>query len=285
MSERAQTRRPAETPHLRAINPSPSAYLQPTAPARRNTTATVHVSRDRIFAVQAIANAVFNIPTREDLDGPFSYFDSTNHKVSQRKAASSAERPPTAWETFNRKKDKVVFDEQKRRRVYDRVNDDKDKQHAEKNRKNRLQNLKQAAKVAAFPSHVRLSATSLPITRTQSVQKKVGKHELESVAGMAATSPASGGKFDKKLPGEKPPKHPGKFQKEWALCRGSRLIKVLNKLFSMHSHEIFDVSKIIILPLMSPSNDYSLKLHHVNRARADRLALISSQTLKKSTCK
>ncbi|KAL6997842.1 hypothetical protein U1Q18_007967 [Sarracenia purpurea var. burkii] len=30
---------------------------------------------------------------------------------------------------------------------------------------------------------------------------------------MAATSTASGGKFDKKLAGEKPPKHEGKYRK------------------------------------------------------------------------
>lgn len=64
-----------------------------------------------------------------------------------------------------------------------------------------------------FCSHVQLAATSLPITGTQTAPKKASKHELENVAGMAATSTASGGKFDKKLAGEKPPKHPGKFRK------------------------------------------------------------------------
>ena len=33
------------------------------------------------------------------------------------------------------------------------------------------------------------------------------------MAGLAATSTASGGKFDKKLPGEKPPKKQGKHHK------------------------------------------------------------------------
>jgi regulator of ribosome biosynthesis len=58
-----------------------------------------------------------------------------------------------------------------------------------------------------------LAATSLPITGTQAVQKKVTKDELGNVAGIASTATASGGKFDKKLPGEKPPKHKGKFRK------------------------------------------------------------------------
>ncbi|KAI3928311.1 hypothetical protein MKW98_023912 [Papaver atlanticum] len=237
--------------------------------------------------VQAIANAVFNIPTREDLDGPIVTLPAPTTRLPREKPLP-VRRPPTAWETFaktkgikNRKKDKVVYDEQthswKRRHGYDRVNDDKDvpiieakmtdepgedpfakrqtekKQRVEKNEKNRLRNLKQAAKVGALPSHVQLSATSLPITGTQSVQKKVGKHELESVAGMAATSTASGGKFDKKLPGEKPPKHPGKFRKFLPVAEGKGMgslereqtDKVLNKLFSKHSHEIFDVNKAV----------------------------------------
>ena len=65
-------------------------------------------------------------------------------------------------------------------------------------------------------SHVQLAATALPITGTQrEAPKKASKQELESVAGMAATSTASIGKFDKKLPGEKPAKHPGKYRKVW----------------------------------------------------------------------
>lgn len=62
-------------------------------------------------------------------------------------------------------------------------------------------------------SHVQLAATALPITGSQAVPKKVTKEELGNVAGMAATSTASGGKFDKKLPGEKPAKHEGKYRK------------------------------------------------------------------------
>ncbi|XP_052206814.1 ribosome biogenesis regulatory protein homolog [Diospyros lotus] len=62
-------------------------------------------------------------------------------------------------------------------------------------------------------SHIQLAATSLPITGTQAAPKKASKEELENVAGMAATSTANGEKFDKKLPGEKPPKHEGKYRK------------------------------------------------------------------------
>ena len=62
-------------------------------------------------------------------------------------------------------------------------------------------------------SHVQLAATALPITGTQAPPKKVTKDELGNVAGMAATSTASGGKFDRKLPGEKPAKKQGKHRK------------------------------------------------------------------------
>lgn len=65
-------------------------------------------------------------------------------------------------------------------------------------------------------SHIQLAATALPIMGTKTAPQKMGKHELENVAGTAATSTASGGKFDKKLPGEKPEKHQGKYRK---VCR------------------------------------------------------------------
>ncbi|XP_016467497.1 ribosome biogenesis regulatory protein homolog [Nicotiana tabacum] len=141
-------------------------------------------------------------------------------------------KPPTKWEVFakkkgiqKRKKDKVVFDEQtgswKRRHGYDRVNDDKDvpiieaketdepvqdpfakrqeekKKRVEKQEKNRLSNLKEAAKAAALPSHIQLAATTQPIIGTQAAPRKISKDELGNVAGMAANATTSGGKLDK----------------------------------------------------------------------------------------
>ncbi|KAL8508786.1 hypothetical protein ACS0TY_016123 [Phlomoides rotata] len=197
-------------------------------------------------------------------------------------------RPPTKWEQFAEKKginkvnkEKLVFDEQtgtwKRRHGYDRVNDDNDipiieakstdepgtdpfterrkekKGRVEKQEKNRLHNLKQANKVGALPSHIQLAATSLPITGTKSMPKKVSKDELQNVAGLAATATASGGKFDKKLPGEKPPKHEKKYRKFLPAAEGSGMgamekqqtEKVLSKLVSKHSHEILNVEKAV----------------------------------------
>lgn len=58
-----------------------------------------------------------------------------------------------------------------------------------------------------------MAATALPITGTQAAPKKVTKDELGNVAGLAAAATASGGKFDKKLPGEKPAPHEGKYRK------------------------------------------------------------------------
>ncbi|XP_076938434.1 ribosome biogenesis regulatory protein homolog, partial [Bidens hawaiensis] len=114
------------------------------------------------------------------------------------------------------------------------------KQRIEKQEKNRLQNLKEAAKVGALPSHVQLAATALPITGTQTAPRKVSKDELQNVAGMAATSTASGGKFDKKLAGEKPPKHDKKYRKFLPVVEGSGMgslekqqsDKILNKLMA-----------------------------------------------------
>ncbi|EOY31033.1 Ribosome biogenesis regulatory protein (RRS1) family protein isoform 2 [Theobroma cacao] len=240
--------------------------------------------------VQAVADSLFNLPSTEDVDGPLVKLPSPTTRLPREKHLPKP-KPPTKWEEFAKKKgsikkhkkDKVVWDEQtgtwKRRYGYDRVNDDKDipiidakmtdepgvdpfakrqddkKNRVEKQEKNRLQNLKQAAKVGALPSHVQLAATALPITGTQVPPKKVTKDELGNVAGMAATSTASGGKFDRKFPGEKPAKKQGKHRKFLPVVEGSGIgsrekeqtENVLNKLISKHSHEILNVDKAVTM--------------------------------------
>jgi regulator of ribosome biosynthesis len=63
-------------------------------------------------------------------------------------------------------------------------------------------------------SVIQLAAKALPITGTKAdLPKKSRKEDLENVAGMALSATASGGKFDEKLPSEKPAKHPGKQRK------------------------------------------------------------------------
>nr|CAB3503201.1 unnamed protein product [Digitaria exilis] len=94
------------------------------------------------------------------------------------------------------------------------------KKRVEKQGKNRLDNLKKAAKVGALPSRIQLAAKSLPITGTKAdLPKKSRKEDLDNVAGMASSATASGGKFEK-LPGEKPPKHPGKHRKFLLVAEG-----------------------------------------------------------------
>ncbi|CAA2980851.1 ribosome biogenesis regulatory homolog [Olea europaea subsp. europaea] len=236
--------------------------------------------------VQAVADALFNLRSTEDPDGPIVKLPAPTTRLPREKPLPKP-RPPTKWELFaekkginKRKKDKLAFDEQtgnwKRRHGYDRVNDDKDipiieakmtdepgtdpfaerrkekKSRVDKQEKNRLQNLKQAAKVGGLPSHVQLAATALPITGTQAMPRKVGKDELQNFAGMVSTATASGGKFDKKLPGEKPPKHEKKYRKFLPAVEGSGMgalekqqtEKVLNKLISKNSHEVLNVEKV-----------------------------------------
>ncbi|XP_058113121.1 ribosome biogenesis regulatory protein homolog [Magnolia sinica] len=269
--------------HLMAFDPN---HHLPSIPSNRDELVKECLQKGTEL-VQAIADALFNLPSTEDPDGPLVQLPKPTTRLPREKHLPKP-KPPTKWELFaqkkgikKRKKDKIVYDEQtgtwKRRHGYDRVNDDKDvpiieakmtdepgedpfskrqkekKNRVEKQEKNRLQNLKQAAKVNALPSHVQLAATALPITGTQAAPKKASKDELASVAGMAATSTASGGKFDKKLPGEKPAKHSGKYRKFLPVVEGKGMgaqekqqtDKILNKLMSRHSNEILDVDKAV----------------------------------------
>nr|XP_043636272.1 ribosome biogenesis regulatory protein homolog [Erigeron canadensis] len=252
--------------------------------------------------IQSVADALFNLPASEDASGPVVSLPPPTTKLPREKPLPKP-APPTKWEIFakkkgiqNKKKDKLVYDDQtaswKRRHGYDRVNDDNDvpiieakmtdepgvdpfakrrlekKQRVEKQEKNRFHNLKEAAKVGALPSHVQLAATALPITGTQTEPRKVSKDELQNVAGMAATSTASGGKFDKKLAGEKPAKHDKKFRKFLPVVEGSGMgslekqqtDKVLNKLMAKNSHEVFNVTKAV--DMYNTKNDKKRKNQH-----------------------
>ncbi|KAJ0258823.1 hypothetical protein HA466_0075570 [Hirschfeldia incana] len=149
--------------------------------------------------------------------------------------------------------------------------DDK-KKRVGKQEKNRLQNLKTAAKAGGLPSHVQLAVTALPISGTKTQPQKIGKEALGDVAGLAAaTSTASGGKFDKKLPGEKPPKKQGKHHKYLPVVPRYGVVdeekeqtnKVLSKLLSKHSHEILNVGKAI--------NMYNDKKEKKKSGRSDKL--------------
>ncbi|XP_059433437.1 ribosome biogenesis regulatory protein homolog [Corylus avellana] len=261
--------------------------------------------------VQAIAQKLFNLPSTEDVDGPLVKLPPPTTRLPREKPLPKP-KPPTKWEVFakargikNRKKDKIEYDEPsgtwKRRYGYDRANDEENipiieakmtdvpgedpfakrrtdkKNRVEKQEKNRQQNLKQAAKVGALPSHVQLAATGLPITGTQAAPKKATKDELGNVAGLAASATASGGKFDKKLPGEKPAQHKGKYRKFLPVVEGKGLgsqereqtEKVLNKLISKNSHEIFNVDKAV--------NMYNVKKEKKRKYQKDKSSPTSSK--------
>lgn len=237
--------------------------------------------------VQAIADSLFILPSTQDVEGPLVHLPAPSTRLPREKHLPRP-KPPTKWDEFAKKKgiikrnkDKQVYDDQsgtwKRRHGYDRANDEeaipiieakptddpdedpfaKRKENkrgrVDKNEKNRIQNLKNAAKFGALPSHVQLAATSLPITGTHVPQKKVTKDELGSVAGFASTATASGGKFDKKLPGEKPPKHKGKNRKFLPVAEGTgvgskereQTENILNKIMSKNNHDILNVNKAV----------------------------------------
>ncbi|KAF8659996.1 hypothetical protein HU200_058080 [Digitaria exilis] len=235
---------------------------------------------------QAVADALFALQPTEDREGPIVQLPPPTVRVPREKHLPRP-KPPTKWELFakskgitKRKKNKREWDEQtqswKRTYGYDRVNDDKDipiidakatdepgvdpfaqriqekKKRVEKQEKNRLENLKKAAKVGALPSHIQLAAKALPIAGTKAdLLKKSRKEDLENVAGMASSATASGGKFDEKLPGEKPPKHPGKHRKFLPVAEGKGMgnlekqqnDKILNSLLARNSDEQLDVGK------------------------------------------
>ncbi|GAB2300349.1 hypothetical protein Dimus_034388 [Dionaea muscipula] len=269
--------------YLLACNPN---HHFPSIPSSREELAKECVQKGTELA-QALANVLFLLPATEDVDGPIVKLPPPTTRLPREKPFPKP-KPPTKWEEFAKrkgikkhKKDKIVYDEQtnkwKRRYGYDRVNDDADipiieakmtdepgedpfstrkaekKQRVEKQEKNRLKNLKHAERVGALPSHVQLAATALPITGSQVPQKKFSKTELAEVAGTAATSTASGGKFDKKLPGEKPQNMKGKHRKFLPVAQGrgmgsqerEQTEKILNKLISKNSHEPIDVNKAV----------------------------------------
>ncbi|KAL8129580.1 hypothetical protein V2J09_018735 [Rumex salicifolius] len=243
--------------------------------------------KEGTILAQELANRLFNLPAEETADGPIIKLPPPTTRLPREKHLPRP-KPPTKWEAFaqkkgisNQKREKRVWDQQthswKRRFGYDRVNDDKDvpiieakmtdepgvdpfakrreekKDRVAKQERNRVKNLKEALKVGALPSHIQLAATSLPITGTQAAPKRLSKTELAEVAGTAAMSTASGGKFDKKLPGEKPQKSKGKHRKFLPVAEGKGMgslekqqtEKILNKLISKNSHEIVDVKKAV----------------------------------------
>ncbi|XP_021741711.1 ribosome biogenesis regulatory protein homolog [Chenopodium quinoa] len=269
--------------NLLAFNPN---HHFPSIPSSREELVKQCLEKGTELA-QAIADALFTLPANEDVDGPIVTLPPPTTRLPRQKHLPRP-KPPTKWEAFaqkkgikKRKKDKIAYDERtgdwKRTYGYDRANDADDvpiidakpndepgvdpfakrkaekKQRVDNNQKNRVKNLKEAAKSGALPSHVQLAATALPISGSQAAPKKLTKNELEEIAGAAATSTASIGKFDKKLPGEKPLKSKGKHRKFLPVAQGKGMgsqereqtDKILNKLMSKHSHDSLNVNRAV----------------------------------------
>eukprot|EP00249_Psilotum_nudum_P011560 c23241_g1_i1 orf=377-1459(-) len=240
--------------------------------------------------IQALAERLFSLPSTPHKVGRLVDLPRPTIQLPREKPLPKP-RPPTKWELFaqrkgikKRKRSKLEYDEQsqewRRRYGYKRVRDEHDipiieakstdepgedpfsvRQAARKSRitkqeHNRLENLKRSAKTGgklALPSTVQLAATRLPITGTKDGAKKLSKDEIGFVAGLASTSTASTGKFDHKLPGEKPPKHTGKHRKFLPVVEGSgignqekqQFERVLNKVLAQNNHGVLDVKKAV----------------------------------------
>ncbi|KAE8794326.1 Ribosome biogenesis regulatory protein-like protein [Hordeum vulgare] len=275
--------------HLMAYDPS--HHLAAAASSRSELRG--ECLRKATELAQAVANALFSLPATEGRDGPVVRLPPPTNRLPREKHLPRPQ-PPTKWEQFAKskgiikhKKNKRAWDEQtnswKRTYGYDRVNDDRDvpiieakltdepgvdpfaqrkeekKSRVDKQEKNRLGNLKNAAKLVLCQGNPfllatiicipHLAATSVPITGTKAdLPRKAKKEDLENVAGMASAATASGGKFDKKLPGEKPLKKAGKNRKFLPVVEGKGMgnlekqqnEKILNSLLAKNFEEPLD---------------------------------------------
>lgn len=241
-------------------------------------------------ALQALAETLFNLPSTVEKIGRLVHLPPPTFQLPREKPLPKP-RPPTKWELFaqkkgikKRKRSKLEFDEQtdewRRRYGYKRVRDEKDipiieakpsdelgsdpfaqrgaekKSRIARQEKNQLENLKRMAKAGgkgALPSTVQLAATSLPITGTKEASRKIDKGEIGFAAGLASTATASGGKFDRKLDGEKRTKHTGKYRKFLPVVEGSgiglqerqQFERVLNKVLAQNNNDVLDVNKAV----------------------------------------
>ncbi|PVH36048.1 hypothetical protein PAHAL_7G344300 [Panicum hallii] len=204
---------------------------------------------------QAVANSLFALPPSEDRDGPIVHLPPPNIRLPREKHLPKP-KPPTKWELFakakgitKRKKNKREWDEQtqswKRTYGYDRVNDDKDIP---------IIDAKATDEPGVDPFAQRRQEKKKRELKLI-FRKKSRKEDLENVAGMASSATASGGKFDEKLPGEKPPKHPGKHRQFLPVAEGKGMgnlekqqnDKILNSLLARNSDEQLDVGKAITM--------------------------------------
>lgn len=241
--------------------------------------------------MQALAAEIFALPSVPEKIGRLATLPPPTTLLPREKPIPKP-RPPTKWEKFaqskgivKRKRSRMEFDEgageYRRRHGYKRVRDESDvaiveakpgdqvgedpfekrkgdkRERVAKQEKNRLQNLKMAAKKggrAALPSTVQLAATTLPIFGgPQPSARKPTKGGLDVAAGLASGATASGGKFDRKRADERPLQKAGKHRKfmpvveaEGARGREAQQMRsVLNKVIAKNDFDVMDVGKAV----------------------------------------
>eukprot|EP00898_Chlorokybus_atmophyticus_P001475 jgi/Chlat1/2328/Chrsp17S02802 len=187
-----------------------------------------------------------------------------------------------------RKRSKLEYDEKaaewRRRYGYKRVNDEQEipyieakasdvpgedpfskmrvdkKARVAKNQAQQLGNVKAAAKAngrSALPSTIALTS-HIPVERgmpkAEPGRIKHDKRQLAQAASIAASATASGGKFDKKLPGERPDlAQKGKRRKfaptvEPRTARGEeskRMLSFVDSVLAKNSSDILDINKAV----------------------------------------
>ncbi|CAI7857679.1 unnamed protein product [Closterium sp. NIES-54] len=196
----------------------------------------------------------------------------------------------TKWERFarekgiqKRKRSKFVFEESsgewKPRYGYKRANDIKDipileakssdvpgedpfaklkadkKARVKANERQRMGNLKASAKQLRPDalSHLAVSSASLPLSGRGPAGPRASKAAVGAVASLAAGSTASGGKFDRRLEGEKRAKKVGKHRKFLPVAargaegerEGKMISSVVDRVVSRHATDVMDVNKAV----------------------------------------
>ncbi|CAI5522288.1 unnamed protein product [Closterium sp. Naga37s-1] len=240
-------------------------------------------------AVQALAARLFALPATPHKMGRLVDLPPPITPLPREKPPPRAQGL-TKWERFarekgiqKRKRSKFVFEEAsgewKPRYGYKRANDIKDipileakssdvpgedpfaklkadkKARAKANERQRLGNLKASAKQLRPDalSHLAVSSASLPLSGRGPAAPKASKAAVGAVASLAAGSTASGGKFDRRLEGEKRAKKVGKHRKFLPVAargaegerEGKMISSVVDRVVSRHATDVMDVNKAV----------------------------------------
>ncbi|KAG1655123.1 hypothetical protein FOA52_012541 [Chlamydomonas sp. UWO 241] len=269
--------------NLSAMDPAP---LDPSSFSGPDKEAALLDAARRM--TQSLANKLFTLPAEPTRGGRLALLPPPL-TVLPRFQPMPKPIAMTKWEKFaqqkgitKRKRSKLVFDEQsqdwKRRHGYERANDelqhaiieasDKDvpgedpfarltrerKERVNKNKKQQLDNVKEAVKVGAYlPTTVKLASSLSENGRTggptERGKRKHMKDEIKTAHLQAGVSTASMGKFDRRLKGERDgERNPdGKRRKFMSAtdtgAERSKLTGFADKLIRERSDDILDMKK------------------------------------------